>query len=381
MKKFKEFIDAQETLEKRLFALVLLVGAMLTVVSALVTLTENLGIFSIITTLLCSAAMLALIYVTYFLKKPKYTPLVLCCLLSFVLVPLNFFACGGINSGMPLYLLAVLFLIVPTLKGKTRISLFVLTLITDIGMIILSYFMRDDTPNLPGLPNRILVRLDEWEQTKDVLFSLVITGSFIFLFTSLMMSAYQREREEREQLLRRVTEMSRKDYLTGLYNRRELYDFMENRGRELFAGSYYAAMFDIDHFKQINDTYGHLFGDKALSAIAQEIGKEAHMDFNRDGDSTVSAKDPAEIAARYGGEEFFLIFRCGSPGEAHARIEGIRERVSRLNFPEMNGKPITLSAGISRCRDYTEIRQVVKAADQMLYLAKDSGRDRICTAW
>lgn len=157
------------------------------------------------------------------------------------------------------------------------------------------------------------------------------------------------------------------DALTNVYNRR----FGMARLKEDFArvnrekSSLSLIMLDIDHFKQVNDTYGHLVGDKAIILIA-DILKNA----SRDGD----------IVIRYGGEEFLMILPGASVKNSKAIAERIRHQVMDSEIKEGEQTiHLTISAGISAYPDATTVDeiQLIDKADQALYQAKHSGRNKV----
>ncbi len=150
------------------------------------------------------------------------------------------------------------------------------------------------------------------------------------------------------------------DGLTGLFNKKELLRFLEET-HTLFKKSgrtYFVAMFDIDNFKKINDTYGHLVGDETLKIVAR-ILKEA-----------VSERG---IAGRYGGEEFTIILTKTTKEETVEIIESILQKVRTTEFP--HGR-CTISSGVVSSEEYQSPTEVLKAADELLYIAKKSGKDR-----
>ena len=128
-------------------------------------------------------------------------------------------------------------------------------------------------------------------------------------------------------------------------------------------------MFDIDHFKKINDTYGHQAGDYILSTIGKIFSENL-----RSGD----------IVMRYGGEEFLCVL-CNSKAEgAKKRAEEVREKIENFNFVYRDYKiPITISGGIS-IFDVEKDKQktpedLIREADEALYIAKRTGRNKIVT--
>ncbi len=162
----------------------------------------------------------------------------------------------------------------------------------------------------------------------------------------------------------RLAILAQRDGLTNLYNHRS---FMEHLS-ELFKNSppLLSLLFlDIDHFKQINDTFGHPTGDKVLRKVAQTM-----LD---------SFEDEAFIA-RYGGEEFAILFKNILPEEALQHADRLRKKISQLSFfaedDELNPFQVTVSIGIASFPIHTtKAEQLIQFADEALYAAKNSGRN------
>lgn len=164
-----------------------------------------------------------------------------------------------------------------------------------------------------------------------------------------------------------LLELSKTDYLTGLFNRRYL---MESLDKELQravrkGGKLSLILMDLDYFKLVNDGYGHLQGDVVLQKVALQIQKELRS---------------YDIAARYGGEEFVAVLPDASLEETFIVAERIRASVEALRFNrELASLAITLSLGIAGFR-LPECRTVdgfIKLADDALYRAKANGRNRV----
>lgn len=164
-------------------------------------------------------------------------------------------------------------------------------------------------------------------------------------------------------LHKQVTELSLKDPLTGIYNRRYFDIFLNNEtSRSIRAGTHLTViMLDIDHFKKYNDTFGHPAGDKVLQNLAFCI---------REG------RRNTDVAARIGGEEFALVL----PGTDLEGARIVAEKIQEIirNSPNFE-HPITVSMGISvLSRTDTQAETLIKQADMALYEAKQTGRNRIC---
>jgi diguanylate cyclase (GGDEF)-like protein len=177
------------------------------------------------------------------------------------------------------------------------------------------------------------------------------------------MTAYENAR-----LFSQVRQMATVDGLTGLYNRNHFFAEADRqlriarRHRERIA----AVMVDIDHFKRINDTYGHPVGDEVIRLVAERL-----RDAVRDGD----------VLGRYGGEEFALVTPHAG-GSAVDLAERLRQAVSGDPVPTAAGPlPVTISVGLAHPGDgEQDLRQLLTRADEALYQAKQTGRDRVCIA-
>jgi diguanylate cyclase (GGDEF)-like protein len=122
--------------------------------------------------------------------------------------------------------------------------------------------------------------------------------------------------------------------------------------------------FDIDHFKKVNDTYGHDTGDLVLKKVAQAI--RACL---RTGDTL----------ARWGGEEMVASLLGANEQDAAVKAEEVRQSVEKLIFPEASELKITISSGVASSEGARELSELVKHSDEALYRAKESGRNKVVT--
>lgn len=178
--------------------------------------------------------------------------------------------------------------------------------------------------------------------------------------------ALQQQLAEIHVLQARLSEQANRDPLTGLYNRRYLDSTLDRElARCQREGQALSLMLiDLDHFKRINDSYGHQAGDEVLRQLADMLAAQARM---------------GDVACRYGGEEFLLLL----PGMAHAAAMEKAERWrsefshSTMAFGEFRLQ-VTLSIGIATYPgDGTTAQGLIRSADQALYLAKTGGRNRV----
>jgi diguanylate cyclase (GGDEF)-like protein len=209
-----------------------------------------------------------------------------------------------------------------------------------------------------GSTNGTLVNGVRVEQQRLSAGDCVKIGSYIFKF----LAAGSVE----SQYLETVYSVMTGDALTGAFNKRYL---LENLQREIARATRHGrplslVMMDIDKFKSINDTHGHLVGDEVLREFGQRIAREC-----RGGD---------DLFARYGGEEFALVLAETTPKEARAKAEHFRHTVASTPFVTAAGKlTITSSFGIACFAGsaVVETTELIHQADVQLYAAKQAGRN------
>lgn len=183
----------------------------------------------------------------------------------------------------------------------------------------------------------------------------------------LNIKTLQDEMRKTNELLK---ELSITDHLTHLYNRRYMMDELEVEFHRSLRkkGDLCLVLIDVDHFKQVNDTYGHQKGDMVLAAIAETI----QVDLRR-----------YDLAARYGGEEFAMVLPDTNLHEGSIVAERFRQAVLDISFPPpLHNLAITVSQGIAAIPSpgINSVDAFIKAADDALYRAKQNGRNRIETA-
>jgi diguanylate cyclase (GGDEF)-like protein len=161
-----------------------------------------------------------------------------------------------------------------------------------------------------------------------------------------------------------LAEQAARDELTGLHNRRHLMTrltAMVETGRPLCV-----ALIDIDHFKQVNDRYGHAGGDEVLQQVAALLSAAGLDD---------------DVVARYGGEEFALVLDGANVPEAMARIDALRRRVQETPVRFAGAEiAVTFSAGVAEAAGTADVGALINAADVALYAAKSGGRNQVAVS-
>lgn len=162
-----------------------------------------------------------------------------------------------------------------------------------------------------------------------------------------------------------ITNHAKRDFLTGLYNRRYFFRTMEEYfAKAVEEGENFAiAMVDIDHFKNINDTYGHDVGDQVIIHLSELLR---------------SNTSESDMVARFGGEEFCIALKDLTNDQAVDLFENIRQKVAAtpLTLSEQEEIGYTISIGVSLDHEDT-LEESVNSADMMLYHAKNNGRNRV----
>lgn len=254
---------------------------------------------------------------------------------------------ASISFLLPIFLSAIFADIRVTRKA------FVLNSMCYLGCMLLSYTLAQPQ-------NQRFLTLD------------IIAGAILmvaaYLITRSILQYEQRTRStlvayNKEQAL--LIEQLRMDALTGLFNHNAFYKLLEEQietaakcDRELVL-----AILDIDDFKSINDTFGHTRGDCVLRELAT-IMKELENEHT--------------IPARYGGEEFCVLFTNDTLSQAENRMDALRQRFENLRIEEIQQHQVTFSAGIAAYKNkYHTSTAMINAADEALYMAKRSGKNRV----
>lgn len=165
--------------------------------------------------------------------------------------------------------------------------------------------------------------------------------------------------------LAQATQASREDFLTKLFNKRAIEEYMSLKEAEFerHGHSFCVAMLDLDHFKAVNDTYGHEAGDAVLIAFAKILKDEART---------------SDIVGRFGGEEFLAILGDTDLEGAKIFCEKVRAHVEQAHFMYQGQRiAVSVSIGVAERSDYPSLKGLVKGADEHLYDAKRKGRNRV----
>lgn len=180
--------------------------------------------------------------------------------------------------------------------------------------------------------------------------------------------------QELKQAMGRIEELAIRDELTGAYNRRFIRDVLqtETQRAERSGQPFSVCLLDVDNFKDINDTHGHLVGDEILCEMVKRIGRSIRRI------DELGQFDTPNMLSRFGGEEFLIILPLTDLEGARACAERVRNATrSRAFETQIGDVVVTVSLGVAQFRQGDSIDTLVGRADKALYKAKENGRDRV----
>ncbi|MBQ8084189.1 MAG: diguanylate cyclase [Clostridia bacterium] len=274
----------------------------------------------------------------------------------FVFLPEMYLFCGGLASGVPVLFILLATAITLLMNGPAAgitlgllIAVFAAVIGLDLGHVgVVSGFTE-------------LGDLSHFYTLATIIF----VGVTLSRIMRMLYRNYQENRKFSEELMQQLKTTSLVDPLSGAFDRRFLLDYLDESIRLAEAGDlpvFSVLMFDLDHFKQINDHYGHLMGDACIRELGHLVKENL-----RENDALI----------RYGGEEFICVLRGASDYTAVRRAEQIRAKVSETNLVPDLREPVTLSCGVVMYRPGMTADDLIREADTQLYRAKRRGRNRV----
>ncbi len=298
----------------------------------------------------CMVGFIGIYACTYFLRTRLVFWIFNIAMFVFIAVILVLF---GWNVGVQHFLIVMLMLNFFSAYNKHKQKFVVATLLCIVRLILFQIFYGRE-PFLP-LPSGINTTLQ------------TINTIAIFWCLSVIAYIFSKDGQEMESKLveynMQLEKQANTDKLTGLYNRRKAWDYLEQLTDGKHMHNFSLCICDIDWFKKVNDTYGHDVGDEVLKGIATIFAEE------------MQGKD---MVARWGGEEFLLVFPDTNGDHAYSKLEHIRSRIKALKVQkgdvEIN---VTMTFGLAEYDCGGGFEATIKNADRKLYRGKEEGRDRI----
>ncbi|MDC7226269.1 MAG: GGDEF domain-containing protein [Spirochaetales bacterium] len=245
-------------------------------------------------------------------------------------------------------------ILIPAIYGQYNLSVLT-SLSSNLALILSEIFIKWDPDSSTILEDGM--RLGNFLISLFTLLSLAVVCLIIIYFEDKKNQVVLRKETERLKLQKKLEI----DDLTGIYNRNAFRSAIEQMTKDGTAGSYFFAMIDVDHFKQLNDSLGHVAGDnylKSLGKVLMNAGEDA-------------------MAFRYGGDEFSLLFKNSSKEEVLYICNQIQTEINILAETYKTPQPISVSIGIAQYTENISPHDLIENSDIALYQAKKNKNDII----
>lgn len=227
-------------------------------------------------------------------------------------------------------------------------------------MIVLLYPLKEDKIKLVFIPHIILmIVMSLFTKMYGLLLEFALLYTIIFLYHQLVSKFIKQLKSELKGQQRTINQFAYKDSLSGLYSNTYIFDYLQRRIEHINKSDLAVLMLDIDNFKRINDTYGHLFGDRIIQDISRILEASTTND---------------DVLGRYGGEEFIVILNNADFERSLEVAEDIRSKIEKLEIK--SDTMVTISIGIAFYNNDTA-DALIKRADDQLYHAKKLGKNRV----
>ena len=332
-------------LRDKLFIVLALTGC----ISTIAGFTANAAIFGFTPqTLFCAACALVIIVsslVGFLTGRTYVATFIILLVLGFVEFPILYISYGASTA---VYMLVAEIGIITFMKPLHRVIMGAAVFVADIA----AFVVRSKFPQL-NMAN------DNMEL--DTLFSFVIAFIGIMVAVAIVIVQFERQAKQLSKMGEELTLAVNTDPLTEIRNRRYLMQYLEKQTAQMGDEKHCAVLIDLDLFKSVNDTYGHVFGDKVLKQFADTVKKNLGEN---------------DLIARFGGEEFMILFGTDNEEEIITTMNTISKEYAIFSEKE-KGKEFTFSAGAAIYGKNSPITDIFTTADKRLYKAKAAGRNMI----
>ena len=304
------------------------------------------------------AALIACAIILVKYKSDNFRPLIVTlCLIMFLYLPFAFFTTGGLDGPTLVFFVAGIFMLGYILKGKAKVIILAALVALYTALIFIGAY----------LPHYIYE--SAFIRGFDFALTYAVISLMAIMITTIIVIAIQAEEKKTKRLMEELKNKNQElemlaiiDPLTGCYNRRFLYDSCQGMVEEYSSGHipFSLMMIDIDHFKKINDAYGHDAGDDILRVLSNTIRQTIRLH---------------DLFIRYGGEEFIVVL----PDCDEAIGREIAERI-RKNIEECKTRDnirFTVSIGFALLKEDDDLDTLINRADANMYMAKNKGRNQV----
>lgn len=297
-------------------------------------------------TFLCALVMyFASAYGMYY-KKSKIPIMIILFVCTMIEFPVMYILYGGDRIG---YMILGIVGVALFLKGRMRTYGTGFLILIDAAIVL----WRKLNPDMAFMSM-------QGDSTVAAVIDFVIAGVSISVMLVMLLNRYEAQQIKLQKLTADLQLMVNLDPLTQLYNRRYLTEYLDEKIKEPEV-EFAVALLDIDDFKGVNDTYGHIYGDKTLQEFARILKEQIKG---------------AGIAARFGGEEFMLVFDETDKENINQILGRIATEFERYGI-ETKEITLSFSAGVENFHNEDRITKLFNAADEKLYHAKHKGKNNV----
>lgn len=349
--KFKD-IDLKERLTLIFYVTGFILSVVAIITTTLIGMPFVLNIPNLVVLLLC--LFIPFIFPESFPEKAK----LFVYFVAFIYLPITYYINGGHSGVGVLYFLMMFVYFAFYFDGKKLLKLTLIMIVFYIIIIILGYIF----------PSIVIPYDDEFSRLIDLIVSLIAIATILTIIANSVFTSYQIEKDNAYNLMEELAKkniqletLSNTDQLTGVYNRRYFLEVLEKELEQYKTSSthFYFMMIDLDDFKIINDTYGHLYGDEILKNVSRIIQENVREH---------------DIVSRYGGEEFAVIISHASKETGNEVAERIRKNIEKFVYRNNN---VTVSIGVAKNIKSDESLDLIHRADNYLYKAKELGKNQV----
>ncbi len=353
--KTKNYFGSDIPVETRLSNMLFVGGSLVCLVCVVGAMIVGMPIQAVFICLSLAAYIGLMFFITTKVGRQELITQITLLVINLLFFPAIFLTAGGVYGGIISYFI---FAIIFSLLMFRGLACFVVVT----SEVVFYSFVIYATYRWP----QIMISADNRSYTYFLSSTTVVIVSLTTgLLVRLLTTQYRKEKHKIDNAVKELEDLSTKDPLTGVYNRRYMLDFLQtNINRAYNYGAQLSVViFDIDKFKSLNDDFGHLVGDEILLNLCSLVSTQIRN---------------SDILSRYGGEEFVAVFPNTSAEVAYKRAEEIRRKVEKANLSDSVDRPITISGGVAEYIKGMSVEEIIDAADKNLYVAKNTGRNKFC---
>ncbi len=336
-------------IESRIFVIIGSAGILFSLISTVVNLMLDLGAIPVLSTTLTTVIALLFVYQVYKTERYSYYSTIILLILTLIIYPVSWITSGGSQGTIPFFFIFNFIIIAVMLKRRRIIPMILLNLCSFWGLYAYEYFNADSITYYNSDLKRMI----------DSGIFLTIISLSLFFVMYWIMKEYNKKIGKLNETREQLSLLSLTDTLSGLYNRRHVMVVLK---KERLSGNLLSLiMIDIDHFKNVNDTYGHNIGDEVITRIGQTLKTNLRG---------------SDVISRIGGEEFLVVLRNDDQEIALRIAEKLRSLVEDLKWKNIQGV-ITISAGVYVSNSQDSVYDMLEKVDMGLYQAKNNGRNQV----